>query len=263
MIKIKNKKNGGGILEFLKTIIYALVLAGIIRTLLFQPFWIPSGSMKPTLLVGDFIFVNKFVYGYSKYSCPFSICPIENRLFGSSPDRGDVVVFRHPVNGKDFVKRLVGMPGDLIALKDGKLLINNTEVSYTKVEDFLEIKKPQGPLASIPRCKNSPVPLDSDCIKSQLTEHLPGGTSHLVLDIGEFFGDNTAEFTVPDNNYFFLGDNRDNSLDSRFQKISGGVGFVPSKYLIGRVDKVIFSSAGESMLFFWKWRLGRFFEAVI
>ena len=263
MIKITKENKSGGIFEFVKTIIYALLLAGLIRTLLFQPFWIPSGSMKPTLLVGDFIFVNKFSYGYSRYSCPFSICPITERLFSRSPKRGDVVVFRHPVNGKDFVKRLIGMPGDLITLKDGRVIINNKQVQYTSLSDFVEIKSRQGPLASIPRCQNAPVAIGANCNKSHFREQLSTGTSYSVLDIGPSFGDNTPQFSVPEKNYFFLGDNRDNSLDSRFGVSSGGVGFVPAKYLIGRVDKIIFSSAGKSMLFFWSWRFDRFFRSVL
>ena len=259
---IKRQNKNGGVVEFIKTIVYALLLAGIIRTLLFQPFWIPSGSMKPTLLVGDFIFVNKFSYGYSRYSCPFAFCPIKERLFPQSPKRGDVVVFRHPVNGKDFVKRLIGLPGDTVSVDNGKLKINNKALNYEPLDDFVEIKSKQGPLDSIPRCKNAPVPLESDCLKSQFREELPNRTSHLVLDIGSFFGDNTPEFKVPEKNYFFLGDNRDNSLDSRFGLSSGGVGFVEAKYLIGRVDRIIFSSAGRSMLFFWSWRSGRFFRSV-
>ena len=259
---VKGQSKSGSIVEFIKTILYALLLAGLIRTILFQPFWIPSGSMKPNLLVGDFIFVNKFSYGYSKYSCPFSLCPITDRLFSREPKRGDVVVFRHPVNGKDFVKRLIGLPGDKVSMKDGKLIVNGQTLNYVRLEDFTEIKNRQGPLNSIPRCKNSPVPLGSDCLKNQYKEELPNGLFHSVLDIGSFFGDNTPEFSVPINNYFFLGDNRDNSLDSRFGLSSGGVGFVPSKYLIGRVDRVIFSSAGRSMLFFWSWRSDRFFRSV-
>ena len=262
-MKIKRQSKNGGIIEFIKTIFYALLLAGVIRTLIFQPFWIPSGSMKPTLLVGDFIFVNKFAYGYSKYSCPFSLCPIADRLFSRLPKRGDVVVFRHPSNGKDFVKRLIGLPGDKILIKNGKVMINDKLLDYASLEDFLEIKNRQGPLASIPRCRNSPVPLGSDCLKSRYEEELPNGVSYSILDIGSFFGDDTPMFTVPINNYFFLGDNRDNSLDSRFGISSGGVGFVPSKYLIGRVDRVIFSSAGKSMLYFWSWRSNRFFRSVL
>ncbi len=258
----KRQIKHSGFIEFIKTIFYALILAGLIRTLFFQPFWIPSGSMKPTLLVGDFIFVNKFSYGYSRHSCPFSLCPITDRLFFSSPERGDVVVFRHPVNGKDFVKRLIGLPGDKITVKDGKLIINQKLLNYQEAEDFVEIKNKQGPLNSIPRCHNSPVPLGSYCFKRQFREELPNGVGYSVLDIGSFFGDNTPEFKVPPNTYFFLGDNRDNSLDSRFGLSSGGVGFVEAKYLIGRVDRIVFSSAGKSMLFFWSWRSDRFFRSV-
>ena len=263
MSRLRYQKKSGGIAEFLKTIIYALILAGIIRTLFFQPFWIPSGSMKPTLLVGDFIFVNKFAYGYSRYSCPFSICPIKERLFERQPKRGDVVVFRHPVNGKDFVKRLVGIPGDRIFLKEGKLFINKQQIQSTKVQDFLEIKNSQGPLRSMPRCSNAPVALGGDCSKTHFKEQLTEDVLHSVLDIGQYYGDNTPEFEVPNGQYFFLGDNRDNSLDSRFGLASGGVGYVPKNYLIGRVDRIIFSSAGSSMFFFWTWRADRFFKAII
>ncbi len=259
---IKRQNKTGGIFDFMKTVLYALILAGLIRTLIFQPFWIPSGSMKPTLLVGDFIFVNKFSYGYSRYSCPFSLCPLNGRIFSRSPERGDVVVFRHPENGKDFVKRLIGLPGDTIALKNGKIILNQQTLNYRPVENFIELKNRQGPLKSIPRCKNSPVPLGADCLKDQFREELMSGLSYSVLDIGLFFGDNTPEFTVPADSYFFLGDNRDNSLDSRFGLSSGGVGFVKSKYLIGRVDRIIFSSAGRSMLFFWTWRPDRFFRSI-
>ena len=259
---MEKRIKSSGIMEFIKTVFYALLLAGVIRTLLFQPFWIPSGSMKPTLLVGDFIFVNKFSYGYSRYSCPFSVCPIRDRIFAKSPQRGDVVVFRHPDNGKDFVKRLIGLPGDKVLVKDGKLILNNEILSYQLINDFAESKAKQGPLESIPRCKNAPVPLGSPCLKTQFQEKMPDGSSYSILDIGSFFGDNSPEFTVPEGNYFFLGDNRDNSLDSRFGLSSGGVGYVPEEYLIGRVDRIIFSSAGRSMLFFWTWRADRFFRSV-
>ena len=120
-------QNDGGIVDTIKTVVYALLIAGVFRTLFFQPFWIPSESMKDTLLIGDFVFVNKMAYGYSKYSCPFSICPISGRILGSEPARGDVVVFRHPVNGSDFVKRLIGMPGDKVQIKGGIVFINGAE----------------------------------------------------------------------------------------------------------------------------------------
>ena len=249
--------------ELLITIIYALVIAGIIRTLLFQPFWIPSGSMKPNLLIGDYIVVNKFAYGYSKYSCPFSACPFSGRMFSTTPKRGDVVVFRHPQNGKDYVKRLIGLPGDQIVIRSGALWINSKIVEREIVMPFEEVKEKQGPLGSIPRCSNSPVALSAICKKSQIIERVSNDLEYRILDISDNeYGDNTTEFKVPENQFFFLGDNRDNSLDSRFGQSSGGVGFVPQDNLIGRAEAVIFSSAGKMILYFWTWRSDRFFQAI-
>ena len=262
MIKFSNKNKKGGIFEFLKTVLIALIFAGLIRTLFFQPFWIPSGSMKPGLLVGDFIFVNKFAYGYSRYSCPLSLCPFRGRIIPKEPNRGDVVVFRNPTNGKDFVKRLVGMPGDEIYLQKGKIWLNGNFIEYEREKDFLEIKSPQGPLSSIPRCSNSPVAMGADCKKQQFTEILDNDVSYKILDIWESGADDTIKLTVPSDNYFFLGDNRDNSLDSRFSLSSGGIGLVPSDYLIGRADLIFFSSAGSSIFSFWTWRVDRFLKAI-
>jgi len=262
-------KTEGGILETVKTIVYALLIAGIFRTLFFQPFWIPSGSMKDTLLVGDFLFVNKMAYGYSRYSCPFGLCPINGRILGWAPERGDVVVFRHPVNGSDFIKRLIGLPGDTVQVKDGILYINGTEVPQTPDGTFTETFEPQGPMGQFPRCENGPVGEGGDCNASRFIETLPptkgfpNGRQHSILNIDtNGFADNTDVFTVPPGQYFFMGDNRDNSQDSRFAQAVGGVGFVPAEYLIGRADRIMFSSAGRSMLFFWTWRPDRFFKAV-
>jgi signal peptidase I len=149
-------KTDGGIVETIKTIVYALLIAGVFRTLFFQPFWIPSGSMKDTLLVGDFLFVNKMAYGYSRFSCPFGICPINGRILGWDPERGDVVVFRHPVNGSDFIKRLIGLPGDTVQVKNGILFLNGTEVPQTPNGTFTEPFAPQGPMGQYPRCENGP-----------------------------------------------------------------------------------------------------------
>ena len=249
--------------EFFKTVFYALLIAGLIRTILFQPFWIPSGSMKPNLLIGDYIFVNKFVYGYSKYSCPFSLCPFEGRFFYNEPKRGDVVVFRHPANGKDYVKRLIGLPGDEILLKRGRLWINKNKVGVKKLEDFIEKKEKQGPLGSIPRCSNSPVALGAQCRKRQFLEIINGEIEIRTLDISDGeYGDDTTSFKVPEGEFFFLGDNRDNSLDSRFGRLTGGVGFVKAQNLIGRADGILFSSAGSMLVAFWSWRKDRFFRAV-
>ena len=256
-------KTDGGIVETIKTVIYALLIAGLFRTLLFQPFWIPSGSMKDTLLIGDFLFVNKMAYGYSKYSCPFGLCPFSGRILFSEPQRGDVIVFRHPVNGSDFIKRLIGLPGDTVQMKGGVLYLNGQEVPQTPDGIFTETYEQQGPMGHLPRCENGPVGEGGDCNASRYVETLPGGRQHEILNIDQNgYADNTDVFTVPEGNYFFMGDNRDNSQDSRFIQTNGGVGFVPADHLIGRADRVMFSSAGRSMLYFWTWRPDRFFKAV-
>jgi signal peptidase I len=218
--------------------------------------------MKDTLLVGDFLFVNKMAYGYSRYSCPFSMCPFSGRIMGSEPEQGDIVVFRHPVNGNDFIKRLVGMPGDRVQFREGRLLLNGEVVPREDDGVFSEIFQKQGPLGSYPRCTNAPVGDGGDCQKEKYRETLPNGASHSVLNIGDSFGDNTPEFTVPEGHYFFVGDNRDNSQDSRYAQSVGGVGFVPFENLIGRADRVMFSSAGARMVYFWTWRSNRFFKGL-
>jgi signal peptidase I len=256
-------KSDGGIVETVKTVFWALVIAGVFRTLFFQPFWIPSESMKDTLLIGDFLFVNKMAYGYSRYSCPFAICPFSGRILGSEPERGDVVVFRHPVNNTDFIKRLIGLPGDRIQMRDGVLFLNDEEAVQTPDGIFEEVYEAQGPMRNRPRCENGAVAEGGICQKSRFTEALPGGPSHSILNIDPAgFGDNTEVFTVPPGHYFFMGDNRDNSQDSRYAQVAGGVGMVPAEYLIGRADRIMFSSAGRRMLYFWTWRGDRFFKAV-
>lgn len=256
-------KSGGGIVETVKTIVYALLIAGVFRTLFFQPFWIPSGSMKDTLLIGDFLFVNKMAYGYSRHSCPFGLCPFPGRILASEPERGDVVVFRHPVNGADFIKRLIGLPGDRIQMKEGVLWINGEAAPQVPAGEFVEAQEPQGPAGSLP----CPGPIreaeNGQCTAQRFTETLPGGVSHDVLNLTDNGpGDNTPEFTVPEGHYFFMGDNRDNSGDSRWPAAAGGVGMVPADALIGRADRIMFSSAGKSLLYFWTWRADRFFKAV-
>ncbi len=260
--KKKNLKSGP-VYELVNTLVIALLLAGLIRTVLFQPFWIPTGSMKPNLLVGDFLFVNKFSYGFSKYSCPFSICPIPGRIFFSEPKRGDVVVFRHPRSGKDYIKRLIGLPGDKIKIENGKVFINEEEIKQNKLPNFIEEKREQGSMKSIPQCANEPVPIGSlNCLKYQASEQLPEGVTYSVLDLGQEMGDNTQAFIIGEREYFFLGDNRDNSLDSRFDSQFGGVGLVPAEYLIGKASIVIFSSKGSSIFYFWTWRKDRFFKVI-
>ena len=264
----KEKKKDGPIKETIKTVVYALLIAGAIRTLLFQPFWIPSGSMKSTLLIGDFLFVNKYAYGYSYASCPsmfgVDFCGFakgnDTRLFGSDPERGDVVVFKHPVNGSDYIKRLVGLPGDRIHMQDGLLYINGEPVTVTPNGVFTEVRQPQGPERSTPICKGN-VPLGGVCEKDLYIEVLPNGVTHEILDAGDDRADNTREFTVPESMFFFMGDNRDNSLDSRFPQ-PRGVGFVPRENIIGRADRIMFSSSGDSMFYFWTWRSDRYLKAI-
>ena len=269
------ENSGNAFVETIKTVFYALLIAGVFRTLFFQPFWIPSGSMKETLLIGDFLFVNKMAYGYSYASCPSvpfagidaeDVCGFikgdNTRIWGGEPDRGDVVVFRHPVSGADYIKRLVGLPGDKIQVKGCVVFINDVAAPQTPDGVFTEKMAPQGPLGSTPRCENGSIGFGGMCEKSRYIETFPEGTQHAVLNTTDVPSDNTLVFAVPQGHYFFMGDNRDNSADSRMAQVSGGVGFVPFENLIGRADRIVFSSGGSSMLYFWTWRADRFFKGV-
>ena len=275
----REEKSGNAIVETIKTIVYALLIAGVFRSVFFQPFWIPSGSMKETLLVGDFLFVNKMAYGYSFASCPSIILPRfginidakdicgfldgdNTRILGREPERGDVIVFRHPVTGRDYIKRLIGMPGETIQMRDGIVYIDGQAAPQEPAGTFSEVMAPQGPERRPPRCSNDPVGDGGECLKSRAIETLPNGVRHVVLDIAPQASDRTGVYTVPEGHYFFIGDNRDNSADSRLAPQVQGVGFVPFENLIGRADRIMFSSAGRSMLFFWTWRGDRFFKRI-
>jgi signal peptidase I len=243
----KSQKKSGGFGETVSVIVQALLLALVIRTFLFQPFSIPSGSMRPTLLEGDYLFVTKWAYGYSKHSLPFSPDLFSGRIFGSDPERGDVVVFKFPPNPSlDYIKRVIGLPGDTVQVRDGQLFINGEAVPREKVG---EINNPD--ITEV----NRPVEV--------WRETLPNGVSYDTLDLTpEGIGDNTREFVVPAGHYFMMGDNRDNSTDSRFN-----VGFVPEDHLVGRANIIFFSIAGgASPLELWKWptdlRPSRFFSMV-
>jgi signal peptidase I len=244
---VSEDKKQSALWENVKVIIQALLLAMVIRTVFFQPFTIPSGSMMPTLLVGDYIFVNKFSYGYSKYSLPFSPNLFEGRIFASEPERGDIAVFRFPPNPSiDYIKRIVGLPGDRIQMIGGVLHINGQPVP--KVQD--------GVFTSDYR-------LDPGTDVPVFRETLPNGVSFDTLDQAQNTrGDDTREFIVPEGHYFAMGDNRDNSLDSRFD-----VGFVPAENLIGKASLIFFSLGNDtSFREVWKWpsnmRWDRLFKGV-
>ncbi|MFK7840445.1 MAG: signal peptidase I [Bdellovibrionales bacterium] len=222
--------------EFFKTAVIAVILAVIIRSLLFEPFNIPSGSMKPTLQVGDYLFVQKPAYGYSRYSFPFGIAPIEGRIMEKDPKRGDVVVFKLPSNPRiDYIKRIIGLPGDTVQVKRGKLFLNGEEVP----REAVGIKKLQDEYLG-------------EVTVYEYIQTLPDGTMFSIYEDSDSEPlDNTQLFTVPDGHYFMMGDNRDNSQDSR---VTNSVGFVPYENFVGRADFIFFSTNGHARIFeIWKW----------
>jgi len=228
------KRNANGIVETVKVVVQALLLALVVRTFFYQPFNIPSGSMKSTLLVGDYLFVSKFSYGYSQYSIPYAAIPFSGRVFGSEPKRGDVAVFKLPRdNETDYIKRVIGLPGDRVQMKGGQLFINGQPVPREKVG---QIDNPD--ITEVDR------PVDV------YRETLPNGVAYDTLDLTpNSIGDETREFVVPAGHYFMMGDNRDNSTDSRFTR---DVGPVPFENLIGRAEIIFFSIDGVAWQF-WNW----------
>ena len=222
------------IFDNLKTLIGALIIAILIRSLLFQPFYIPSSSMEPTLLVGDRIFVSKYTYGYSKHSFPFSPNFSNNRFFSKIPKRGDLVVFKTPADNRtDYIKRLIGMPGDTIQFVNGKLLINGNKIPRDKVKS-----------TEIIRCGNFELETNS------FVETLPNGIEYLAVYKKQGTLQNTKKFIVPSEHFFLLGDNRDCSKDSRYLD---SVGYVNSINLVGEAQLIFFSNDTNisSLLKFW------------
>ncbi len=243
-----NRKSGK-LWDTVKTVVYAVLIALAIRTVAFEPFNIPSGSMKPTLLVGDYLFVSKYSYGYSRHSLPLSLPLIPGRILMSEPERGDIAVFKLPTdNETDYIKRIVGLPGDRVQVREGRLYLNDKQVVRRRVADFIEIDE----LGRVHRT-------------AQFEETLPNGRTHRILehtDQGQL--DNTPVYVVPKAHYFAMGDNRDNSLDSR---VLSGVGFVPAENLVGRAEILFFSIDGSASVWeFWRWprtiRFKRFFDPV-
>ena len=245
----KKKSNESSFFEFIKTIFYAVIIAIIFRSLLFEPYNIPSGSMLPNLLIGDYLFVSKFSYGYSRFSFPFGVVPLpENRVFAAEPERGDVIVFKLPSNTSiNYIKRVIGLPGDKLQMKDGKLFLNGHLVNQYNDGKFKFVHNNQ-----------------YEQVLDKYKEKLDNGRSYSILNINDFQPlDNTKEFIVPDSHYFMMGDNRDNSLDSR----ANGGWFVPFENLVGKGNFIFFSISGDTRFWqFWRWpfnvRYNRIFKKI-
>ena len=247
--KIKSKEEGG-FGETVKVVVQALLIALVVRTLLFQPFNIPSGSLVPTLLVGDYLFTSKYAYGYSRYSIPFGPPLFSGRIWSAEPKRGDIAVFKLPKdNSTDYIKRVIGLPGDRIQVIEGVLNINGKAVERRRIEDY-RTSDPYGRAVSVP----------------QYLETLPNGVEHRVVerDGDSGYWDNTNVYTVPPGFFFMMGDNRDNSTDSRDQ---ASVGFVPFENFVGRAEIIFFSiDEGGSAWKIWEWpstvRWNRIFSTI-
>ena len=242
-----NKKS---FIENTKTLFYALIIALIIRSLFIQPFYIPSSSMEPTLLVGDRLFVTKYSYGFSKHSFPFSPPIFDGRLFSSSPKRGDVVVFKTPADNRtDYIKRLIGLPGDKIQFIDSNIFLNSSEILKSRISKI-----------DIIRCGEKIIDVFT------FEESLPNGKKYKTVYLKENSFKNSDKFIVPNNHYFFLGDNRDCSKDSRFLT---SVGYVHRDNLVGKAQFIFFSSDRSigSIFTFWRWnksiRFDRFFKNIV
>ncbi|MER2520526.1 MAG: signal peptidase I [Bdellovibrionales bacterium] len=237
-----------GIAETIRTVIVAIIIAMIIRTFAFEPFNIPSSSMVPSLLIGDYLFVSKYSYGYGSVGTFWGMLPVVGRIGGAAPKRGDVIVFKTPKDNKtDYIKRLIGLPGDTVQVKRGILFVNGEAVKRTAMDMIVSNESGLSQVGA-----------------TEFLEELPGGVAHVVREEGDDMSlDNTEEFKVPPGHYFFMGDNRDNSLDSRTAK----VGYVPEENLVGRAE-VLFFSLDEHAKFweFWKWptavRVDRIFTKI-
>lgn len=247
---IQPAENPNHLYETVKTVVIAAIFALTIRSLAYEPFSIPSSSMVPTLLIGDYLFVSKYAYGYSKYSFPLAAFPVSpERINAKQPKQGDVIVFRKPTDPSiDFIKRLIGLPGDTIQMKKGRLYINNKIVEREFIGEYA-VKMPNG----------------ETLLHKRYRETLPNGVKHIIIERTDHEHlDNTPVYEVPKDHYFMMGDNRDGSMDSRVQT---EVGFVPYENLIGRADRLFFSVDEDAKAWeVWRWpwtvRFDRLFDAI-
>ena len=251
----EKKKESWG--ETLRFFLILFVVAVAIRSLLFAPFSIPSGSMLPNLMIGDYLFVSKWPYGYSRYSFPFGIASFDGRVMEGLPERGDIVVFRYPgPEDEDYVKRVIGLPGDTIEVQGGALILNGEPVPRQRVADYLVPVSPNSPCR--PAGATRQIGGEDGppaCAYPRFRETLPGGRSFEVLDqVDDGAGDEMEPVIVPEGHVFVMGDNRDDSLDSRFPIGEGGVGFLPVDHLLGRAAIAFWSTDGSAeWLKPWTW----------
>ncbi|MEA3060654.1 MAG: signal peptidase [Sphingomonadales bacterium] len=253
--KVKQPSRGGGG-ETFRFLLFLFLAAVIVRTFILAPFMIPSGSMLPRMMIGDYLFVAKWPYGFSRYAFPFGLARFEGRVFGRDPERGDIVIFRYPGRDEDYVKRLIGLPGDRVQMRGGRLYLNAKVVPKVRIADFLMPKSPNSACRVVADYHPAPVRQGDRilCPYPRYRETLPNGRSYEVLDQGTSEGDDTPVFVVPADHYFMMGDNRDDSADSRFSVANQGVGFLSRDNVIGRPLITFWSTDGSvSWIKPWTW----------